>query len=107
MYTQYQYPNFDVNSKMNSNSIVSKQGNISRGIGFTTNAVTSKTLDAENEMELSYSTSFPWKLYQLLSVEENQSAVNWLSHGKAFRVENPQRFSNEIVPHYFKRKNII
>lgn len=100
MYTQYRYPTVHVNYEMVQSSSVSK-------IGYSKHSVTSQTSHDEHDLESAYATSFPWKLHQLLSVEDNHTAVNWLSHGKAFRVEDPQRFSNEIVPHYFKRKSYL
>ena len=73
-------------------------GGIGRGIGLGLGA------GAGGDIDQAYTSSFPWKLYHLLNLPENHEIVNWLPHGKAFRVEDPSRFSHEIVPHYFKRK---
>jgi hypothetical protein len=49
-------------------------------------------------------TSFPWKLYHIIDAESDE-IIEWLSHGKSFRVNDPTRFANEIVPYYFKRES--
>jgi hypothetical protein len=89
-------------------------GNVTKGMGFTlpssNNHINATHLENDTttgELDSTYTSSFPYKLYQLLAAPENHDAVNWLSHGKAFRVEDPYRFSNEIVPHYFKRKLLL
>ena len=101
MYSQYIY---DSSHTMIPASVITKSGNVTRGTGFVfPNNNTIHTTDS-SELDASYTSSFPFKLYQLLSSQENHGAVNWLNHGKSFRVEDPHRFANEIVPHYFKRK---
>lgn len=45
--------------------------------------------------------SFPEKVYQLLQ-NESQEVVRWLSHGLAFKIIDPERFSSEILPKYFR-----
>lgn len=49
------------------------------------------------------SMSFPQKLYALMSREDG-SVVKWASHGFAFIVCNQDKFVDEIIPKYFKRK---
>jgi hypothetical protein len=70
--------------------------------------------------------SFPWKLYLLLErceyerkINQNQTpahhpdahpdaahnAVQWMSNGKSFIIQNKEKFTNEILPHLFKNKN--
>jgi hypothetical protein len=51
------------------------------------------------------SASFPKKLYDLVT-NCDPNVVTWEEHGKAFRIVDPDRFSNEILPFYFRRKFI-
>jgi len=36
---------------------------------------------------------------------ENSDVVRWMSHGLAFKVFDSDRFTEEIIPKYFKRKS--
>jgi hypothetical protein len=36
---------------------------------------------------------------------ESSSIVAWSEHGTSFRVVNPERFAEEVVPKYFRRKH--
>ena len=47
--------------------------------------------------------SFPAKLYNLLETSD-KSIIDWLPHGKAFRVFDLDKFVTIIMPSYFKRK---
>jgi hypothetical protein len=55
--------------------------------------------------------SFPWKLYLLLERCEYEKriyqtpthAIQWnISNGKSFIIQNKEKFTNEILPHFFK-----
>jgi hypothetical protein len=48
------------------------------------------------------SASFPWKLYHLVE-NESDEIIAWSNHGQSFRINDSVRFSNEVVPNYFKR----
>lgn len=52
------------------------------------------------------SLSFPLKLFALLEQEgeETTDLIKWVQHGYCFRIIDPDRFSSELVPRYFKRK---
>lgn len=47
--------------------------------------------------------SFPAKLYNLLETSD-KSIIDWLPHGKAFRVFDLDKFVDIVMPSYFKRK---
>ena len=52
--------------------------------------------------------SFPWKLYMMLDAVEQtnqQHIVSWMSHGKAFKVHNPQLFAHYIMPECFSNSS--
>ena len=46
---------------------------------------------------------FPAKLYNLLETAD-KSVIDWLPTGLAFKVHDMQRFTNEVLPKYFNRK---
>lgn len=47
---------------------------------------------------------FPQKLMEILSNPDNQEAICWLPHGKAFIIRNRSLFAEKIMPRYFSRK---
>lgn len=54
------------------------------------------------------SSSFPEVLYELLETADRENLddiVSWLPHRRAFRVNNKDRFMQEILPRYFKGQN--
>jgi len=55
-------------------------------------------------MPNSTSSTFPQKLFNLMGTE-NPEIIGWLAHGLAFKVLGPDRFVDEIMPKYFRRKN--
>lgn len=57
------------------------------------------------DIDYSNSTlSFPQKLFALLEVDTT-GVIVWAQHGLCFRIADTDKFSKEIVPKYFKRKN--
>lgn len=46
---------------------------------------------------------FPQRLMEILSNPNNQDAISWLPHGKAFLIVNRQRFADRVLPHYFRK----
>jgi len=50
-----------------------------------------------------YSNTFPVKLFDLVSSEE-ESIVGWQGHGTSFQVRDMDKFVNLILPKHFKRK---
>jgi hypothetical protein len=46
--------------------------------------------------------SFPVKLHQMLSEEENIEYICWLPHGRSWRIVKPKAFEAKVVPQYFK-----
>ena len=55
------------------------------------------------------SSTFPQKLFAMSQQEFDEGEIiNWLPHGLAFKVVDSDKFSEEVIPKYFKRKlNII
>eukprot|EP01033_Poteriospumella_lacustris_P003605 gene3606-2598_t len=60
------------------------------------------------ETDLSHAIlSFPVKLFALLEQEgEEVELIQWASHGYCFRITQPERFAEEIVPKYFKQTKL-
>jgi hypothetical protein len=46
---------------------------------------------------------FPQRLMEILSEPSNADAITWLPHGEAFIIINRQKFSNHILPKYFRK----
>jgi hypothetical protein len=53
-----------------------------------------------------YSNTFPVKLFDLVSTED-ETVVGWQGHGTSFQVRNMDKFVNEILPKHFKRKTLL
>jgi hypothetical protein len=51
-----------------------------------------------------YSNTFPVKLFDLVSAED-EAVVGWQGHGTSFQVRNMDKFVNEVLPKHFKRKS--
>jgi hypothetical protein len=51
-----------------------------------------------------YSNTFPVKLFDLVSTED-EAVVGWQGHGTSFQVRNMDKFVNEVLPKHFKRKS--
>lgn len=49
-------------------------------------------------------TSFPNKLYALMLIEEGK-AVEWCTHGFAFKITDQNYFLRHTIPKYFRRKS--
>ena len=47
------------------------------------------------------SSSFPHKLYELLS-REDAGVIGWNQNGKSFTIHDAPRFCNEVLPRYFR-----
>lgn len=47
--------------------------------------------------------TFPQKLFALMEFELGD-VVDWMPHGFSFRIIDVDKFADEIVPRYFKRK---
>lgn len=46
---------------------------------------------------------FPQRLMEILTNPNNQDAIAWLPHGKAFLIVNRQKFADHVLPHYFRK----
>jgi hypothetical protein len=57
----------------------------------------------EGESYADSTATFPQKLFAMMEIEDGD-VVHWAPHGFAFVVTNQDKFLNEIVPKYFKRK---
>ncbi|KAI2498160.1 hypothetical protein MHU86_16358 [Fragilaria crotonensis] len=47
--------------------------------------------------------TFPQKLMEILSNEENSDIISWLPNGRGFVIHNKKRFSAELMQKYFKK----
>lgn len=54
------------------------------------------------------SSTFPQKLFAM-SLQEFDlgEVIHWLPHGLAFKVVDSDKFSEEVIPKYFKRESSI
>lgn len=60
----------------------------------------------EEEVDFANSNlSFPQKLFALLEYESD-GMIQWAPNGLCFRLTDQDRFASEVVPKYFKRKNM-
>lgn len=51
------------------------------------------------------SATFPQKLFSMLQLNIDQGEViHWLPHGLAFKVVDNEKFSEGVLPKYFKRE---
>jgi HSF-type DNA-binding len=48
------------------------------------------------------STSFPTKLYKILSDPQYQEYIVWLPHGRAWRVLKPKALEEDVIPKFFR-----
>jgi HSF-type DNA-binding len=46
---------------------------------------------------------FPQKLMEILSEPSNADAITWLPHGHSFIIKDRQKFSNQVLPKYFRK----
>jgi len=56
-----------------------------------------------------YVVPFPYRLHEMLSdidAKHDSSIVSWLPDGKQFKVHNPRRFVEEVIPSAFKQKSL-
>ena len=52
--------------------------------------------------EITQNSNFPQKLYALMELEPSD-IVCWTERGLSFRVVDPEKFAEEVVPKYFRR----
>jgi len=55
-----------------------------------------------NYMMYNTKNSFPVKLHWILSNPEFESIISWLPHGRSWRVLQPEVFTKEVIPLYFR-----
>jgi len=56
-----------------------------------------------------YVVPFPYRLHEMLSNEDNKhdsSIVSWLQDGKHFKVHDPRKFVECVIPSAFKQKSL-
>eukprot|EP01038_Epipyxis_sp_PR26KG_P005312 gene5312-7376_t len=77
-------------------------------LAFSFTFINNHLLRIEAEMEHldEANVNFPTKLYQLLDCEQHTGIIEWVHHGYSFRIIEPERFSVEIVPRYFKQTRL-
>ena len=47
-------------------------------------------------------STFPSKLHLILSTSSFQNVIEWLPHGRSWRLTKPQMFEDEIIPLFFR-----
>ena len=50
--------------------------------------------------------SFPVLLHQILSNRRLSFIISWLPHGRSWRIHQPELFEKEIIPSYFRHRNL-
>ena len=50
--------------------------------------------------------TFPTKLHTILSNPQYRNIISWLQHGRSWKVLDPKRFQEEIVPKYFRHRKL-
>lgn len=51
------------------------------------------------------SSTFPQKLFAMLQLNIDEGEIiHWLPHGLAFKVVDNEKFSDSVLPKYFKRE---
>lgn len=45
---------------------------------------------------------FPVKLMDMLSTDDFADCITWLPHGRSFVISSPERFTDTVLPRYFK-----
>ena len=55
-----------------------------------------------------YVVPFPYRLHEMLSsvTHDDSSIVSWLPDGKHFKVHDPRRFVETVIPSAFKQKSL-
>jgi hypothetical protein len=46
--------------------------------------------------------AFPQRLHEMVTNEDNSTAIAWLPHGKGFVINDKKEFSKRVLPKYFK-----
>lgn len=50
---------------------------------------------------------FPQRLFALLENEARHGIICWANEGLCVRIVDENRFAEEVIPKYFKRKNNV
>lgn len=50
--------------------------------------------------------SFPQKLHLILSNQEHQHIITWLTHGRSWCILERNKFEEEVIPLYFQHRNL-
>lgn len=69
----------------------------------TSSATQARHREHEMKHPINTPVTFPRKLYDLIS-SESSDIVDWAEHGLAFVVKQPDVFTQEILPKYFRRE---
>jgi len=56
-----------------------------------------------NSREKRNNGKFPAKLMQILSRDDIRDIVTWMPHGRSFIFFDTERFTNEVLPNYFRK----
>lgn len=72
----------------------------------TRSVLTASTIDAQCHEMSENKSSFLSKLFTILGNREIASIVSWNKEGDLFQIFDSDRFQNEVIPMYFKHKNL-
>merc|ERR1719159_734982 len=75
-------------------------GNEDNSINMKASRRLSRKVEEEEE---EVPMTFPQRLMEILSNEENADIISWLPHGRGFMIYQKKRFASEIMPKYFKK----
>jgi len=67
---------------------------------------TKKRIVQPLQNDSSSKSSFLAKLFAILNNKDNSSIICWSEDGEKFQILNTCRFQNEVIPKYFKHKNL-
>jgi hypothetical protein len=89
-----------------STTVVSKGGNAKGESGRSSDGEESSSSEYDDENPaadaISIKKTFPQVLQEILSTPELHPIAHWLPDGFSFIIANKQRFSDEILPKYFR-----
>ena len=50
--------------------------------------------------------NFPESLFAILSDQTLSNVITWLPHGRSFSILKPEVFATEVLPKYYRHRNI-
>ena len=86
------------------NTINSTRTSIAHHLIMIETNLATKADDDHHDDELDENSKiFPQRLMEILSDPSNADAITWLPHGQSFIIKDRQKFSNHVLPKYFRK----